>query len=110
MRESKLLLIKNIVPEPIKKGNQLNQLSSLVEYSPKMKSAVIGAHNISLSPSKKKAEKKKVAEKAQVTTQYRQPEELQKVDFVKLFIVEELLYYISKSVISSISQNERIKE
>jgi hypothetical protein len=39
-----------------------------------MKSAVIGAHNISQSPTKKKAEKKKAPEKVQLNTKYKQPE------------------------------------
>jgi len=74
-------------------------LSSLVEYSPKMKAAVINANNLSHSPSRpRKMEKKKHSEKSNTATQYKQPEELMKVDFVKLFIVEELLYYISKTV------------
>lgn len=33
-----------------------------------------------------------------LTSQYVHAEDLQKVDFVKMFIVEELLYYISKTV------------
>jgi hypothetical protein len=61
MRESKLLLIKNIERQP-KRSNQMNMLSSLVEYSPKMKSAVINANNLSHSPSRpRKMEKKKTA-------------------------------------------------
>lgn len=101
MRESKLLLLKNIAPQPAKKSNQLNMLSSLVEYSPKMKSAVINANNISSSPTKQKKNDKKhhqSVEKHHVGAQYKQPQELLKVDFVKLFIIEELLYYISKTV------------
>lgn len=53
MRESKLLLLKNIAPVAPKKNNQINLLSSLVEYgAPKMKQAVISANNLSVSPSK----------------------------------------------------------
>lgn len=53
MRESKLLLLKNIAPVAPKKNNQVNLLSSLVEYgAPKMKQAVISANNLSVSPSK----------------------------------------------------------
>lgn len=53
MRESKLLLLKNIAPVVPKKNNQVNLLSSLVEYgAPKMKQAVISANNLSVSPSK----------------------------------------------------------
>ena len=97
MRQSKLLLIKNIERGP-KRNNQMNLLSSLVEYSPQMKSAVINSNNLSHSPNKmRKVEKKKTAQK-HYTTQYKQAEELMKVDFVKMFIVEELLYYISKTV------------
>lgn len=57
MRESKLLLIKNIAPEPPKKTNHLNMLSNLVEYNSahgKLKTAVIPTNNISLSPTKLK--------------------------------------------------------
>jgi hypothetical protein len=72
MRESKLLLIKDI-EKPMKRGNQLNMLSSMVAYSPKMKSAVINANNLSHSPSRpRKMEKKKTAEK-HYSTQYKQP-------------------------------------
>lgn len=34
LRESKLLLLKNITPQSPKKNTQLNRLSNLVEYSP----------------------------------------------------------------------------
>ena len=72
MRESKLLLLKNLNPQPPKKNNNLNMLSSLVEYSPKMKSAVINANNISLSPTKKKEKKQsQPAPKPQTTAQYK---------------------------------------
>lgn len=55
MRESKLLLLKNIAPVPTKRQNQLSLLSSLVEYSPKLKPAIINSNNLSLSPSKRRA-------------------------------------------------------
>lgn len=56
MRESKLLLLRNITPQPIKRQNQ-NLLSSLVEYqkpSSKQKMIVIPPSNISTSPTKQK--------------------------------------------------------
>lgn len=55
MRESKLLLLRNITPQAPKRTNQLNLLSSLVEYgAPKLKQAVISANNISVSPTKQR--------------------------------------------------------
>lgn len=100
MRESKLLLLKNLAPAPPKKNN-LNMLSNLVQYNNtkgKVKIASISSNNISLSPSKfKKPEKKQQAEK-NITSHFYNAGELQKVDFVKMFIVQQLLYYISKTV------------
>lgn len=65
MRESKLLLLKNLAPAPPKKNVNLNMLSNLVEYNNtkgKVKIASIPSNNISLSPSKfKKPEKKQQA-------------------------------------------------
>ena len=57
MRESKLLLLKNLTPAPVKKNNNLNMLSNLVYYNNdqnKMKTANIPSGNISLSPTKYK--------------------------------------------------------
>ncbi len=53
MRESRLLLLKNITPQPVRKQNA-NLLSSLVEYNtkPNNKKVNIPASNISTSPSK----------------------------------------------------------
>lgn len=100
MRESKLLLLKNLEPSP-KKPTNLNMLSNLVEYNAvqgKLKAAVIPSNNISLSPTKQKKPEKKMQSVKNLSSQYLHAEELQKVDFVKMFIVEELLYYISKTV------------
>lgn len=101
MRESKLLLIKNIAPEPPKKTNHLNMLSNLVEYNSahgKLKTAVIPTNNISLSPTKLKRTEKKLSVEKNITSHYTNAAELQRADFVKMFIIEELLYYISKTV------------
>jgi hypothetical protein len=56
MRESKLLLLKNLAPNP-KKNPNINLLSNLVEYNVnhgKLKTAIIPSSNISLSPNKLK--------------------------------------------------------
>lgn len=57
MRESKLLLLRNLAPQPTKKLNA-NLLSSLVAYNNRpnrlMKSINIPPGNISLSPEKKR--------------------------------------------------------
>lgn len=50
-----MLLLRNITPQAPKRTNQLNLLSSLVEYgAPKLKQAVISANNISVSPTKQR--------------------------------------------------------
>lgn len=91
MRESKLLLIKNLTPAQPKKNNNINMLSNLVYYSNdqnKMKTANIPTGNISLSPTKyKKIEKKKNHEK-NINEHYVNAAELQNADFVKMFIIE----------------------
>jgi hypothetical protein len=54
MRESRLLLLKNITPQPMRKQN-MNLLSSLVEYNNKPnKKITIPPANISISPSKQR--------------------------------------------------------
>jgi hypothetical protein len=54
MRESRLLLLRNITPLPARKQNA-NLLSSLVEYNNKPnKKITIPSSNISISPSKQK--------------------------------------------------------
>jgi hypothetical protein len=61
MRESKLLLLRNILPNP-KKTTNSNILSNLVEYNVnhgKLKTAMIPTSNISLSPTKQKKPEKK---------------------------------------------------
>lgn len=105
MRESKLLLLRNLSPN-LKKTNNSNILSNLVEYNVnhgKMKTANIPSNNINLSPSKQKKPEKKAISEKNISSHYANAEDLQKVDFVKMFIIEELLYYISKTVTHSIS-------
>ncbi len=55
MRESRLLLLKNITPLPTKKQNS-NLLSTLVSYTPAQspKKINIPSSNITTSPSKQK--------------------------------------------------------
>jgi len=50
------LLLKNITPTPLKKQQNANLLSSLVEYNnkPNNKKITIPSNNISISPSKQK--------------------------------------------------------
>lgn len=72
MRESKLLLLRNLSPSP-KKANNLNMLSSLVEYNTehgKLKTAVIQSNNISLSPTKVKKPEKKVVSTKNLSSHY----------------------------------------
>ena len=64
----------------------------------KKKKVNIPTSNISTSPTKlKKTEKPRILE--EMPFQYSNGRDLEKLDFVKMFIVEELLYYINKTVI-----------
>jgi hypothetical protein len=72
MRESKLLLLRDLAPSP-KKTSNLNMLSNLVEYnaSPgKLKTAIITSNNISLSPTKQKKPEKKVQSMKNLSSHY----------------------------------------
>jgi hypothetical protein len=72
MRESKLLLLRNLSPSP-KKSNNLNILSNLVEYNVnhgKLKTAIIPSGNISLSPTKQKKPEKKAQTEKNIAAHY----------------------------------------
>ena len=97
------MLLKDKSPTSNKKNNNnQNLLSNLVMYHPpeniKKKKVNIPTSNISTSPTKlKKTEKPRILE--EMPFQYSNGRDLEKLDFVKMFIVEELLYYINKTVI-----------
>ena len=73
LRESKLLLLKNMRTPPKKKPDA-NRLSSLVEYSPepsRTRNPVIPSSNISVSPGKAKAnQRRRQAERQSITSHY----------------------------------------
>lgn len=51
-----------------------------------------------------------VAQETPVNCRYRNADKLEQLDFLKLFILEELVYYLSQSVLSAATQNNRSKE
>jgi|JI6StandDraft_1071083.scaffolds.fasta_scaffold16802_4 hypothetical protein len=107
MRESKLLLFKNM--EQTKKKRNLGYLLEYSESDYEREPVIVNRYKRTPKQPMLQQQNRQAQQQTAVNCRYHNPDKLEQLDFLKLFILEELVYYLSQSV-TTLTKAEQPKQ